>query len=118
MCLQSKTLVNSLFYLNVTQRGNNNICAGFIFITVKLCFLCHHLVNKLLENLEKNALIQKHFFQHFLHPPHSRVAHSTKPKISLQPLCKNIFFTAIWWSQGGSNSRPPACKAGALPAEL
>jgi hypothetical protein len=24
----------------------------------------------------------------------------------------------IWWSQGGSNSRPPACKAGALPAEL
>ena len=25
---------------------------------------------------------------------------------------------ALWWSQGGSNSRPPACKAGALPAEL
>ena len=25
---------------------------------------------------------------------------------------------ARWWSQGGSNSRPPACKAGALPAEL
>lgn len=24
----------------------------------------------------------------------------------------------LWWSQGGSNSRPPACKAGALPAEL
>ena len=23
-----------------------------------------------------------------------------------------------WWSQGGSNSRPPACHAGALPAEL
>ena len=23
-----------------------------------------------------------------------------------------------WWSQGESNSRPPACKAGALPAEL
>src|SRR3974390_918423 len=28
--------------------------------------------------------------------------------------------TAIagWWSQTGSNRRPPACKAGALPAEL
>ncbi len=25
---------------------------------------------------------------------------------------------AIWWSQAGSNRRPPACKAGALPAEL
>jgi hypothetical protein len=27
-------------------------------------------------------------------------------------------FARKWWSQGGSNSRPPACKAGALPAEL
>lgn len=26
--------------------------------------------------------------------------------------------TGIWWSQGGSNSRPPACHAGALPTEL
>src|SRR6478735_2483078 len=25
---------------------------------------------------------------------------------------------ARWWSQSGSNRRPPACKAGALPAEL
>lgn len=24
----------------------------------------------------------------------------------------------IWWNQGGLNSRPPACKAGALPTEL
>ena len=24
----------------------------------------------------------------------------------------------MWWSQAGSNRRPPACKAGALPAEL
>ena len=26
--------------------------------------------------------------------------------------------TRIWWSQTGSNRRPPACKAGALPTEL
>ena len=26
--------------------------------------------------------------------------------------------TYEWWSQAGSNRRPPACKAGALPAEL
>ena len=25
---------------------------------------------------------------------------------------------SLWWSQTGSNRRPPACKAGALPAEL
>ncbi len=24
----------------------------------------------------------------------------------------------FWWSQAGSNRRPPACHAGALPAEL
>ena len=24
----------------------------------------------------------------------------------------------IWWSYAGSNRGPPACKAGALPAEL
>jgi hypothetical protein len=30
--------------------------------------------------------------------------------------CNRI--TPIWWSQTGSNRRPPACKAGALPAEL
>ena len=30
-----------------------------------------------------------------------------------------IYFTKnCWWSQTGSNRRPPACKAGALPAEL
>ena len=28
------------------------------------------------------------------------------------------FFMDEWWSQTGSNRRPPACKAGALPAEL
>ena len=27
-------------------------------------------------------------------------------------------FYTLWWSQAGSNRRPPACHAGALPAEL
>jgi hypothetical protein len=30
----------------------------------------------------------------------------------------NTRLTPTWWSQTGSNRRPPACKAGALPAEL
>ena len=29
-----------------------------------------------------------------------------------------FFFLNPWWRWGGSNSWPPACKAGALPAEL
>ncbi len=31
---------------------------------------------------------------------------------------KQAFAFSKWWSQAGSNRRPPACKAGALPAEL
>jgi hypothetical protein len=42
-----------------------------------------------------------------------------KTPASLERLTPRIeTIVAIWWSQGGSNSRPPACKAGALPAEL
>src|SRR5580700_3676216 len=29
-----------------------------------------------------------------------------------------VFDRNVWWSQTGSNRRPPACKAGALPTEL
>ena len=37
-----------------------------------------------------------------------------------QPFRKEerCFLFPKWWSQAGSNRRPPACKAGALPAEL
>ena len=38
--------------------------------------------------------------------------------ISQHPLRAIKLRLPVWWSQGGSNSRPPACKAGALPAEL
>ena len=34
------------------------------------------------------------------------------------PQISNRRSTRIWWSQTGSNRRPPACKAGALPTEL
>jgi hypothetical protein len=40
------------------------------------------------------------------------VPHATHRWIRDLPLRPN------WWSQPGSNRRPPACKAGALPAEL
>ena len=33
-------------------------------------------------------------------------------------MCFNVAINITWWSQAGSNRRPPACKAGALPAEL
>ena len=35
-----------------------------------------------------------------------------------KPAANFCFLRMIWWSWTGSNRRPPACKAGALPAEL
>lgn len=32
--------------------------------------------------------------------------------------CLRLATTRCWWRMTGSNRRPPACKAGALPAEL
>ena len=41
----------------------------------------------------------------------------------MSPFCEKREFVFLderpdWWSQTGSNRRPPACKAGALPIEL
>ena len=33
-------------------------------------------------------------------------------------LCATIFYGRNWWSRSGSNRRPEACKATALPTEL
>ena len=49
----------------------------------------------------------------------------TEQAVSLAARCKLVLTNdrkssrhQIWWSRTGSNRRPPACKAGALPAEL
>ena len=37
----------------------------------------------------------------------------------MKVLCINVIHDKMfWWRMTGSNRRPPACKAGALPAEL
>ena len=43
-----------------------------------------------------------------------------KPEVTVTDKLGFITLTnsLSWWSQAGSNRRPPACKAGALPAEL
>ena len=47
--------------------------------------------------------------------PKTRSKHSTSLSVCFWALTLN---RVRWWSQSGSNRRPPACKAGALPAEL
>ena len=49
-----------------------------------------------------------------LEPPASPLSGVRSNHLSYRPMC----CAASWWSQSGSNRRPPACKAGALPAEL
>ena len=41
-----------------------------------------------------------------------------RPKPSANLVCERLPPTMEWWSRTGSNRRHPACKAGALPAEL
>jgi len=41
----------------------------------------------------------------------------SEPAVQSQPFKASVF-DLIWWSQTGSNRRPHACKARALPAEL
>ena len=48
-----------------------------------------------------------------LEPPTSPLSGVRSNHLSYRP---KVEFR--WWSQSGSNRRPPACKAGALPAEL
>ena len=62
-----------------------------------------------------------------LEPPTSRLSGVRSNHLSYAP--KRVMFLPVacqsflsvlvpWWRWGGSNSWPPACKAGALPAEL
>ena len=57
-------------------------------------------------------------------PPSSRRRTSAAKRLRrsafvFPPACQpKLRSSEGWWSQTGSNRRPPACKAGALPAEL
>ena len=45
-------------------------------------------------------------------------SHGERTRGRAQPALRPAQRRPDWWSQTGSNRRPPACKAGALPAEL
>ena len=57
-----------------------------------------------------------------LEPPTSRLSGVRSNRLSYKPICQSslsgLSLIPTWWRWGGSNSWPPACKAGALPAEL
>ena len=48
----------------------------------------------------------------------ARVPGARSPRGDAKIRSKRTSMVPGWWSQTGSNRRPPACKAGALPTEL
>ncbi len=48
---------------------------------------------------------------------HERALSLGQSRLAKQSIARSRY-AAVWWSQTGSNRRPPACKAGALPTEL
>jgi hypothetical protein len=52
------------------------------------------------------------------HATASAQSRSAVAKLKLWTSAAGLPQAAQWWSQTGSNRRPPACKAGALPTEL
>ncbi len=53
-----------------------------------------------------------------LEPPASPLSGVRSNHLSYRPDVVSVLPNPAWWSLSGSNRRPPACKAGALPAEL
>ena len=48
----------------------------------------------------------------------TKPARAVKRRIMMCRIMMCRIIPPVWWSQTGSNRRPPACKAGALPTEL
>ena len=71
------------------------------------------------SRLSRSWLLFKNFLkvvgQNGLEPSTSRLSVVCSSQLSYWPVLAFHFF---WWRLAGSNRWPPACKAGALPAEL
>ena len=76
----------------------------------------------------KSLYFEKMVGQGRLELPTSRLSSARSNQLSYRPVsyrpnprptsCHKTPNLQHWWSRTGSNRRPPACKAGALPAEL
>ena len=69
--------------------------------------------NLSVEKLQ-STIIKKVVGQNGLEPSTSRLSVVCSSQLSYWPISAHFF----WWRLAGSNRWPPACKAGALPAEL
>ncbi len=87
-------------------------------------FAATHVLLRLLSPRHPScALAIFHFHESFAKTKAQRgvVNHHANSHINCLPTCAYAVFkerAKSWWSRSGSNRRHPACKAGALPAEL
>ena len=80
-------------------------CLSFLFKRLNEISNCFGIsVNLLVEVVGQNGL----------EPSTSRLSVVCSSQLSYWPISAHFF----WWRLAGSNRWPPACKAGALPAEL
>ena len=77
------------------------------------------------ERTEKSALLLRKYLGSIelkaIKPDIGKSYYQASSRVSTVPLIDSKVKSSNslrWWTQPGSNRRPPACKAGALPAEL
>ena len=107
-----------------------NELVRFVYV-VDTCFSSLHLLSCFIQFSKFYAQILSYLLvgTSGLEPPTSRLSGVRSNHLSYAPiwLSRLLFdfhypsyipLSVCWWRWGGSNSWPPACKAGALPAEL
>ena len=80
--------------------------------------------NRVQQHVQMRHLKMNELENQFTHSRHQKLkskllkSKHRKTFFRLKTFSAATAFLRSWWSQAGSNRRPPACKAGALPAEL
>ena len=123
-----------LIFLSLFPLWNCNIFYPFSISLISMFVVYFHFISHLLSLLFsfQDTLVGSSG----LEPPTSRLSGVRSNHLSYEPISlvsfgrlSSSFFYPLpfsylelpfrsWWRWGGSNSWPPACKAGALPAEL
>ena len=96
----------------MTESKSVALPLGYSPLSIYIVWLSFSITNKPRFRFALNKMVEGDRFE--LPNPKERIYSPPRLATSL-PL---RHYKNIWWRMTGSNRRPPACKAGALPAEL
>ncbi len=88
----------------------------FVYVhtqAILISFVIEHIITSFIHQIFKELFRLSSILHFYLEARLSNQANT----LLLKFICL-LQHIIDWWSQTGSNRRPPACKAGALPAEL